>query len=197
MMNHQFDFDLYQAPQGAKQILLHSCCAPCSCAIIDRMLQSDLNPTVFYYNPNIHPLEEYETRKEENKRYCDKKGVPFVDADYDVDHWYMRVRGLENEPERGKRCSVCFMMRMECTAAYAARNNFSVFATSLGISRLKNQDQVYAAGHQAAVAHENLVFWDYNWRKQAGNESGALIARQEAFYRQTYCGCIFSRQQTE
>lgn len=188
------NFSPYQPPHGEKQILLHSCCAPCSCAIIDSMLKSGLSPTVLYYNPNIHPEEEYLIRKDENRRYCEKLGVPFVDADYDKDKWYERVCGLEDEPERGARCSVCFLMRMERTALYASEHNFSVFATSLGISRLKNQAQVYAAGHKAAESYENIVFWDHNWRAQAGLERGGQIAREEAFYRQNYCGCAFSKR---
>lgn len=197
MKNPLPPFELYIALSNETKILLHSCCAPCSCAIIDGMLQSNLEPTVFYYNPNIHPSEEYETRKNENKRYCEKLGVPFIDADYDADNWYTRIKGFQDEPERGERCSICFLMRMESTALYAHEYDFSVFATSLGISRMKNQEQVYAAGHQAAALYPNLAFWDHNWRAKAGCERGAVIAQQEAFYRQNYCGCVFSKRDRE
>lgn len=183
--------DLF-APHSATKILLHSCCAPCSCEIMRGMKECGLVPTIFYYNPNIHPQEEYDIRKNENKRYAEKLGLSFVDADYDPDNWLERVKGLEDEPERGARCSVCFLMRLARTALYAHENGFSVFATSLGISRHKNQAQVYSAGHEAAALYENLVFWDYNWRSKGGAECGDALARHEGFYRQNYCGCRFS-----
>lgn len=192
-----FTRELLIAPNDAKRVLLHSCCAPCSCAIMEALVVSGIELTVFYYNPNVHPREEYEIRKNENKRYAEKLGVPFVDADYDTDNWFARVKGLEDEPERGRRCTACFALRMERTALYAKENGFDVFATSLGISRLKNQEQVYACGHAAAAKHEGLVFWDYNWRAKGGADRGAALAKQEEFYRQNYCGCVFSKRARE
>ncbi len=124
-------------------------------------------------------------------------GFSFVDADYDDKNWLARTQGLEDAPERGERCSVCFLMRMERTGLYAHEHDFSVFATSLGISRHKNQAQVYAAGHAAAQAYPELVFWDYNWRRKGGAERGAALAKQEAFYRQNYCGCVYSLKDRE
>jgi len=159
---------------------------------MEGMKESCLAPTIFYYNPNIHPQEEYLIRKDENKRFAEKLGLSFVDADYSPEEWAVRTKGLEEEPERGARCSVCFLMRMERTALYAHENDFSVFATSLGISRHKNQVQVYAQGHAAALAYPDLVFWDYNWRCKGGAARGEALAKQEAFYRQNYCGCVYS-----
>lgn len=178
--------------QGKGRFLLHSCCAPCSCIILSDLQSAGMDLAIFYYNPNIHPAAEYEHRKDENKRYAEKLGIPFIDADYDVDIWLERVKGLENEPERGARCSICFALRMERTALYAHENGFSAFGTSLGISRLKNQAQVYAAGQAAATRYPGLVFADINWRAQGGVERGAALAREESFYRQDYCGCAYS-----
>jgi len=186
--------EAFVPPDGATRVLLHSCCAPCSCEIMEGMKQSGLDVTVFYYNPNIHPQKEYEIRKEENKRFAAKLGVPFIDADYDTDNWFARVKGLEDEPERGRRCSACFAMRMERAALYAKENGFPIFATSLGISRLKNQEQVYACGRAAAARQEGVSFWDYNWRAKGGADRGAAIAKREGFYRQNYCGCVFSKK---
>ncbi len=184
-------------PNGAKKVLLHSCCAPCSCEIIEGLVESGLDATVFYYNPNIDTREEYEHRKAENKRFADKLGLPFVDADYDSEAWLERVKGLEDEPERGKRCTVCFAMRLQRAALYAHENGFPVFATSLGISRLKNQEQVYACGRAAALLYSGLVFWDYNWRLKGGADRGAALTKREGFYSQNYCGCAFSKNPRE
>jgi len=153
--------------------------------------------TVFFYNPNIHPAEEYEKRKADIKAFCDKLGVPFVDADYDSENWFACVKGLENEPERGARCSACFTMRLARTADYAAENGFPTFATSLGISRWKNLDQVNACGVLAAGRHKGLRFWDCNWRKGGGADYRFDVAKREGFYQQKYCGCMFSKKATE
>ncbi len=175
-------------------VLLHSCCAPCSCAIMEKLKESGIETTIFYYNPNIDTREEYEKRKTENKRFADKLGLPFVDADYDNENWLARVKGLEGEPERGRRCTVCFSVRLERAALYAHENGFPVFATSLGLSRLKNQEQVYEAGRAAAARYKGLLFWDYNWRKEGGADRAAALTKQEGFYRQSYCGCRFSKR---
>ena len=108
------------------KLLLHSCCAPCAGEVMEAVAASNIDTTVYFYNPNIHPIAEYELRKDENKRFCDKLGFNFIDADYDKDNWFERVKGLENEPERGKRCTECFDMRFERSALYAHENMFSV-----------------------------------------------------------------------
>ncbi|MDD3182081.1 MAG: epoxyqueuosine reductase QueH [Alphaproteobacteria bacterium] len=174
------------------KVLLHICCAPCSCAILEGMKASGLDVTAYFYNPNIHPHEEYEKRKAEVIAFAGRLGVPFIDADYDVENWMERVKGLEAEPERGKRCSVCFEMRLARTALYAQENEFPFIAPGLSISRHKNQAQVHEAGHAAAARFEEVTFWDYNWRAKGGAERGAALAKQEGFYRQNYCGCRFS-----
>lgn len=185
-----------EAPGGRRQILLHSCCAPCAAEIIDALLASDIEPTSFFYNPNIHPVAEYETRKQENIRFCEKRGVPFVDADYDVDNWFDRVRGLENEPERGRRCTECFDMRFERAADYAASRGFEVMSSTLGISRWKDMDQINRCGERAAARREGLAYWTFNWRKQGGSQRMIEISKQEQLYQQEYCGCVYSLRDT-
>ncbi|MCB2081115.1 MAG: epoxyqueuosine reductase QueH, partial [Rickettsiales bacterium] len=125
-------------PGGGNRVLLHSCCAPCSGELMEAMLDAGIDLTIFFYNPNIHPKKEYEIRKSENIRYAEKMGIPFVDADYDVQNWFARAKGMEYEPERGIRCTMCFDMRFERTALYAHEHGFDVFTSSLGISRWKN-----------------------------------------------------------
>ena len=109
-----------QTPNGENRVLLHSCCAPCSSAIIECMLANGIRPTVFYCNPNIYPQEEYEIRKQEAIRFVTSQNLDFIDADYDYDHWRNAMSGLENEPERGSRCLKCFTLRLTETARYAS-----------------------------------------------------------------------------
>lgn len=179
-------------PNQANRLLLHSCCAPCSSEIITALLVLDIELTVFFYNPNIHPLPEYELRKAENKQFADKHQIPFVDADYDTDNWLARTKGMEFEPERGRRCETCFDMRLERTALYAHENDFQVFTSSAGISRWKDFNQVNKCGIRAAQRYSGLIYWTYNWRKQGGSQRMIAIAKREHFYQQEYCGCAHS-----
>ena len=183
-------------PRGTR-VLLHVCCAPCSAAILDGMLASGLKPTVFFYNPNIHPREEYDKRKAEIVAFAAKRSIPIIDADYDTDNWFARIKGLEQEPERGRRCLACFGFRLERTALYAHENGYPFIATSLTISRHKRQEQVHEAGFAAAFRYNDVTFWDYNWRQKGGVERGNALARDEGFYRQNYCGCVFSMRKEE
>ena len=182
--------------EGENNLLLHSCCAPCAGEIMEAVAAANIKTTVYFYNPNIHPLEEYEIRKEENKRFCEKLEFDFIDADYDKDNWFQRVKGLENEPERGKRCTVCFDMRFERSALYANENNFNYFATTLGISRWKDMNQINDSGKRAAERYEDLSYWDFNWRKDGGSSRMIEISKRENFYQQEYCGCVYSLRDT-
>jgi epoxyqueuosine reductase len=183
-------------PGGARRVLLHSCCAPCSGEVMEAMLASGIEYTVFFYNPNIHPRREYELRKEENIRFAEANGVAFVDADYDPEAWFARARGMEWEPERGARCTMCFDMRFDRTALHAEEHGFPVIASSLGISRWKNMAQINAAGHAAAARYPGVTWWDYNWRKGGGAERMIEISKRERFYQQEYCGCAYSLRDT-
>lgn len=190
------DRPLLQAPLNEKKVLLHTCCAPCSCAIIQRMVESGIEPTVFFYNPNIDSREEYEHRKREVLRYVQKLKVPFVDADYESDAWSEAIQGHEEDAERGKRCAICFEMRLGKTAAYAAEHGFKAFATSLGISRWKDLEQVNHAGRRAASLFQGIVYWEHNWRLHGGQEQMETISKEEVFYRQRYCGCLYSLRES-
>lgn len=185
-----------EMPNKESKLLLHSCCAPCAGEIMEAVAASGIDTTIYFYNPNIHPKEEYEIRKDENIRFAEKLGFDFIDADYDKDNWFERIKGLENEPERGKRCTVCFDMRFERTALYAHENNFKIFATTLGISRWKNLEQINNSGLKAAKRYNGLDFWNFNWRKQGGSSRMLEISKKEKFYKQEYCGCVYSLRDT-
>ncbi len=184
--------DKLVAPGGAEKVLLHTCCAPCSGAIIEAMLNSGIEPVIYYCNPNIYPLEEYEIRKNECSRYAEKLGLQIVDADNDHSAWLECVKGLEAEPERGARCLKCFKLRLTACAKYAAENGFTVITSTLDSSRWKSHEQIVEAGNYAASLYENITYWDYNWRKGGLTARRAEIIKENDFYNQRYCGCEFS-----
>ena len=181
-----------ELPTPMSDVLLHSCCAPCSSAILEWPLKNGRKPTVFYFNPNIFPEAEYLLRKNEAKRWCEKLGVPFVDGDYDHDLWRRAVKGLENEPERGRRCRVCFGVRMEATAQMAEKLGIPSFTTTLAGSRWKRLEQIREAALEAAERHPGTSYWDMNWRKGGLQQRRGEIIAEEGFYNQLWCGCEFS-----
>lgn len=200
-MNKQQTIDNYQRPtlslpENGKKLLLHSCCAPCAAEVMMAIKTSNINFTVYFYNPNIHPKKEYDLRKDENIRFCEKHDIPFIDGDYDKGLWMELTRGLEDEPERGIRCSVCFDMRFLRTAQYANAHGFDVISSTLGISRWKNMDQINRCGIQAAEKYPGITYWDYNWRKEGGSQRMHEYAKDEQFYQQQYCGCHYSLRDT-
>ena len=195
-MSEPFQRQPLPLPGGHNKVLLHSCCAPCSGEVMEAMLASGIDYTIYFYNPNIHPLKEYELRKEENIRFAEKFGVPFVDADYDRDNWFERARGLEWSPERGERCTMCFDMRFERTALYAHESGFPVMTSCLGISRWKDMKQINSCGVRAAAAYPDLLYWEFNWRKGGGSARMIEISKRESFYQQEYCGCVYSLRDT-
>lgn len=196
MTTTEFIRPILTPPNNSKKVLLHSCCAPCSGEVMEAMTASGIDYTIFFYNPNIHPLHEYEIRKNENKRFADKHNIPFIDADYDADNWFERVKGMENEPERGIRCTECFDMRFERTALYAFENGFDTISSSLAISRWKDMHQINGCGERAAARYPDMLYWTYNWRKGGGSQRMLEISKEEFFYQQEYCGCVYSLRDT-
>ena len=179
-----------EAPGGA--LLLHACCAPCSSAIVEWLLAHGLRPVIFYYNPNIYPREEYEIRKQESKRHADSLGVQWIDGDYDHEQWKHDVCGLENEPERGRRCELCFTLRLTETARKAKELGLTWFTTTLASSRWKSIEQITRAGQAAEAAIPGTRFWAQNWRKGGLYERRNELLREYNFYNQQYCGCEYS-----
>lgn len=177
-------------------LLLHTCCAPCSAAIIEWLLANDIQPTLYYYNPNIFPRKEYDIRKAECTRYAHALGLEIIDGDYNHEDWCWKMQGLENEPERGKRCLECFRMRLLPTAQLAKKLGFPRFATTLASSRWKSLDQIAEAGHWAANQVGEVEFWEKNWRKGGLSERRRILLAENGFYNQQYCGCEFSMHST-
>ena len=195
---------------GETTVLLHTCCAPCSSAIIEALLQNGITPVIYYCNPNIYPREEYEIRKNECTRYAQALGLEIVDADYDHDNWLAEMKGLESEPERGGRCLKCFKLRLLRTAQYARERGIKVITTTLASSRWKSLDQINEAGQWACTTplgavdfsrlgvetvppdDRQVIWWDQNWRKGGLQERRNQILKEYDFYNQRYCGCEFS-----
>ena len=184
--------DILEVPGGERKVLLHTCCAPCSSAIIECLLDNGITPLVYYCNPNIWPEEEYLIRKNECTRYANSLGLEIVDEDYDHETWLARMKGLENEPERGSRCLECFRMRLASAARYAHTHGYRVITTTLASSRWKSLDQINLAGQEAVAPYDDVVWWDRNWRKNGLQERRGELIRKYGFYNQQYCGCEFS-----
>lgn len=175
------------------KLLLHTCCAPCSGAIIETLLKEGIKPTIYYCNPNIYPYDEYLRRKEECSRYAALCSIDMVDADYNHETWLQCISGLEQESERGRRCEACFRHRLLSSAQYAAHHGFDTLATTLASSRWKNLGQVNEAGKWAVgMAGGNVQWWDRNWRKGGLQERRGEIIKEQGFYNQQWCGCEFS-----
>ena len=201
-------------PEGCKKVLLHACCAPCSSAIVEWLMAHGIEPVIYYFNPNIYPLEEYEIRKNESKRHAESLGITWIDDDrfrtgasqqscYEAIHaaWRCAVTGLESEPERGKRCEMCFYHRLLATAKKAQELGIPFFATTLASSRWKSLDQIERAGLKAAEEANsqeptaNVQFWAQNWRKDGLQERRNELLKEYGFYNQLYCGCEFSHKE--
>ena len=179
-------------PEGVEEVVLHACCAPCSSAIVEWMLGHGVRPTIFYFNPNIFPREEYEIRKNESKRHAESLGIRWIDGDYDHEGWLAQIRGLEGEPERGSRCLQCFRIRLTATALQAKELGIQYFATTLASSRWKRLEQITEAGLAAQQVVEGTTFWAQNWRKGGLQDRRNELLRAYNFYNQQYCGCEFS-----
>ena len=178
-------------PPG-KRILLHACCAPCSSAIVECLVNQGFRPVIFYSNSNIFPEDEYLRRRNECIRYAEETGLEIVEDSYDHSAWQCISRGLENEPEKGLRCMECFRYRRERAASYASKNGFDVLTTTLASSRWKNLEQVNSAGEYACSLFPGVNWWNMNWRKGGLQDRRNEIIREHSFYNQLYCGCEFS-----
>ncbi len=168
--------------------MLVSCGAPCSCAVIKLLAEEGQDFAVVFYNPNIRPEQEYRKRADENKRLCTLYDVPFIELEYDNERWCKLTAGLENEPERGKRCDVCFYMRLKRVMEYAKDNGFEAVASVLGVSRYKDLAQVNRAAAKAS-AEVGIPYLEIEGRKGGRQELRAQLIKELALYNQTYCGC--------
>ena len=174
---------------SGNKLILMSCCAPCSCGAIKQLKDGEIpnidDFIVMFFNPNIFPETEYQKRLNEQIKYCEKLGVKYVVGDYNHEDWKNHVKGLENEPERGKRCSKCFAYRFCFAKQYAKENGYNAIASVFGVSRHKDQNQVDNSANESCGEIKYLpIKWNEQLRQQINHESD--------FYRQNYCGCEFS-----
>ncbi len=173
-----------------EEILLHACCAVCMAYPIE-LLKENYNPVVFFCNPNIYPEAEYIRRRDELIKYCEQQGYKYFIDDYEPEKWYAYIKGLEKEPEKGKRCNKCFEYRLLKSAQKAKDLGIKTFTTTLSVSPHKVSKNVFEAGQNAAQQY-GLTFLEQDFKKQNGFLKTMEIAKKNDFYRQQYCGCEFS-----
>jgi len=176
-------------------LLLHICCATCAAYVIDT-LRRDYEVTAYYYNPNIYPKEEYQKRITEAQDYCEKNNVLFIEEPPDQDRWFLLTRGHEDNPERGERCTICYEMRLEKTAQYAQKNSFDIFGTDLSISPHKDAKRLNRLGKELEKAY-GVKYLEADFKKREGFKKAMELSKKQGFYRQDYCGCIYSRKSIE
>lgn len=179
-----------------KKIILHACCAPCASYPIKKLLEDNFKPVVFFYNPNIFPFEEYEIRRKELKKYCKKINIEYIEEKYDIKTFYELIKGYEQEPEKGKRCSICFKLRLEKTAEISKQLGIDCFTTTLSVSPHKNSNQIFEIGREVAK-NNGLTCLEYNFKKENGFKISREIARENNMYAQNYCGCEFSIRKSD
>lgn len=172
--------------------MLHVCCAPCSTHVIQE-LKKDFDVTCFFYGPNIQPRDEYLRRMRESERYCRELGINFIEGKYDTDRWFEATKGHENDAEGGERCSICQRLRLRRTALRASEFGFRWFATTLTISPHKDARRINKMGEEIAGEY-SLNFLARDFKKMHGFQKSVRMSRELGMYRQTYCGCIFSRR---
>ncbi|MBQ8468839.1 MAG: epoxyqueuosine reductase QueH [Clostridia bacterium] len=178
-----------------KKMLLHTCCAPCSTTTIER-LSKDYDLTILYYNPNIYPEEEYLKRKNEQIRYLgilNSRGqnIKMIDCDYNQNEFFDAAKGLEDEPEGGKRCAVCFALRLDFVAKKAKELGYDIFATSLTISPHKNAKLINEIGMNISKKY-GVEYLVSDFKEQDGYKRSIEICKENCIYRQRYCGCKYS-----
>lgn len=188
-----------QADGRRPRLLLHSCCAPCSSFVLERLMDA-FDLTVFYYNPNIAPREEFLRRVEEQQRLIDamphKRPIGLIQGEYDDRAFYELARGHEQDPEGGERCTACFRLRLGKTAEMAAQCGFDYFTTTLSISPLKDAQRLNAIG-AALSAETGVPYLFSDFKKKNGYKRSCELSAQYGLYRQDYCGCIYSRMERD
>ncbi len=179
--------------QDKPKLLLHTCCAVCG-AYLTEILKNKFTPVIFFYNPNIHPIEEYEKRKNSALKLAEIYKIDFIEDKYDPDKWFRCIAGMEKEPEGGARCPVCFEIRLRRTAELAKEKNIPNFTTTLAVSPYKNEKIINELGKKIAgdLSLAFVASTDFNQTKQEIWKKTRELAREYKFYHQKYCGCEFS-----
>lgn len=169
------------------KIALHVCCAPCATYVIEK-LKNNYEIIPIFYNPNIHPEEEYNRRLINFRFLCKMLKIPYIIGPYDKNKWYNLTKGLENEKENGERCKICFKMRLEYVAEMAKKYECQIFTTTLTISPHKNSNIINKIGNEIGERHK-IKFLEENFKKQDGFKQSVLLSKKYGLYRQKYCGC--------
>jgi predicted adenine nucleotide alpha hydrolase (AANH) superfamily ATPase len=188
-----------QAAGKIPKLLLHACCAPCSSYCLE-YLNRYFDITVFYYNPNIDDAAEYHKRAAEEERLIASmpfvRPVAFLEGDYTPALYHARVKGHEEDPEGGERCGICFALRLQKTAETAREKGFDFFTTTLSISPLKNAERLNTIGEKTA-AKTGAVWLPSDFKKKNGYRRSTELSAEYGLYRQNYCGCSFSKRDTQ
>lgn len=174
-----------------KKIILHACCAPCASYPIKKLIEDNYKPVVFFYNPNIYPEKEYFIRKNELEKYCSNLNIDFFEGKYETEEFDKIALGLENEPEKGKRCIECFKLRLYKTALFAKNNDIDCFTSTLTVSPHKSSAQIFSVANEIQEKTE-IEFIKYDFKKQDGFKISRQIAKENKMYAQNYCGCKYS-----
>ncbi|MFW2332093.1 MAG: epoxyqueuosine reductase QueH [Nitrospinota bacterium] len=174
-----------------RSILLHTCCAPCSPYVVQE-LSKNYRLSLYYYNPNIHPIEEYEKRFEELSRWSQNLGVKLYKGEYDIESWFKIADGLEDEPEKGKRCINCFELRLKETARKGSELSFDYYGTVMTVSPHKDAVVINEIGNRYSSLNGSK-FLEANWKKKDGFKITTELSDKLNFYRQKYCGCVYSK----
>lgn len=191
----KFDKIVGQFGDAKPGILLHSCCGPCSSSVLE-LLSKYFDVTVLWYNPNLYPEAEYDKRLETQKQLIDAIAEDGVQAKLLVEPWrsedyFSRIKGLENEPEEGRRCLECFKIRLEETARIASERGFEWFCTTLTVSSRKDAVAINAIGREAEAKY-GVKWLSSEFKKREGNHRSIILSEKYGLYRQEYCGCVFS-----
>ena len=176
------------------KVLLHSCCAPCSTACLER-LKGRADVAVYYFNPNLDSQKEFDIRASEQKRLCESLGIDCIIEEFNKSEFLTAVKGLENEMEGGKRCAVCFYLRLKRTAEKAKELGYDYFTTTLTVSPLKNAEKLNSIGKKVEE-QTGIKFLPTDFKKRNGYLRSIELSKEYALYRQNYCGCEFSKAVT-
>ncbi len=170
------------------KIVLHICCGACAASVVERLTQEGHQVIGFFYNPNIHPLEEYERRLEVVHKVAKELDFPLEVPSYTPEEWFEQTGSLENEPEGGKRCEVCFRLRLKKTYLYLESCGWDAFTTTLTVSPTKSAGSVNQAGQD--IGRDKFLIRDF--KKKAGFQRATELSKKWTLYRQNYCGCLYS-----
>lgn len=186
-----FELDSIKVSGIRPKMLLHTCCAPCSAYVLE-LLREVFDLTLYFYDPNIHPKEEYEKRRYEMRVYAERFCIPFVEGPYEVERWFEITMGHKEDTEGSGRCLICYEMRLRETARFAKNNGFEYFGTVLSISPHKRADRINDIGLSLAKEY-GIKYLEADFKKRDGFKKSIELSKKHGLYRQDYCGCVYSR----